>query len=349
MNTNNNINILGVDIAKNIFQLHGIDKKGNIILRKRLSREKLNQYIANIPLCTIAMEACGGTNHWARKFSTFGHDVKIISPQFVKPFVKSNKTDCNDAEAICEAASRPTMRFVSGKTIEQEDMQALHRIRSRLVQERTAIANQIRGLLMEYGVVIPQGIGNINKYIPAILEDAENELSTISRRFLADLAEQLNERTKKIEEYENQLQAFFNQNEVCKKIVQLEGVGVLTATALISYLGDIKVFKNGSHLAAYLGLVPKQYSSGNKQMMQGISKRGNVYLRTLLIHGARAAIQAAVVHKKNDVKSIWMRALVERKGKNKAAVALAHKNVRTIWSMLTFNTEYTKNYISKIN
>jgi transposase len=336
----NNINLLGVDIAKNVFQLHGVDAQGNTMLKTRLSREKFVQFIANLQSCTIAMEACGGANHWARKFTSFGHTVKLISPQFVKPFVKGNKTDRNDAEAICESASRPNMRFVSAKTVEHQDMQALHRIRNLLVQQRTAIANQIRGLLMEYGLIIPQGIHNINKRLPDILEDATNELSFTGRRFLFDLTEQLNERTKKINEYEELIKNIFKESKDCKKIEKLEGVGLLTATALISCIGDIKTFNNGRHLSAYLGLVPKQYSSGNKQMMQGISKRGNVYIRSLLIHGARSAVRAAT--NREDAKSKWIFSLVERRGKNKAAVALANKTVRTIWAMLANDTEYKK-------
>jgi len=338
----NNINLLGIDLAKDVFQLHGVDEKGNAVLKQRLTRKALIEYIANLQTCTIAMEACGGSNYWARKFESFGHTIKLISPQFVKPFVKGNKTDRNDAEAICEAASRPSMRFVSTKTIEHQDMQALHRIRSRLVQERTAIANQIRGLLMEYGLIIPQGIYNIKKRLPGILEDGENELSIIGRNFLLDLLTQLDERTVKVDEYEELIKNIFKRSEECKKVEKLEGIGLLTATALISSIGDVKTFKNGRHLAAFLGLVPKQHSSGNKQQMQGISKRGNVYLRSLLIHGARAAVRAAVNGKKEDAKSKWIIGLVDRCGKNKAAVALANKTVRTAWALLANDTEYKK-------
>ena len=339
-----NINLLGIDLAKDVFQLHGVDEKGNSVLKERLTRKALLERTANLQPCTIAIEACGGSNYWARKFKSFGHTVKLISPQFVKPFVKGNKTDRNDAEAICEAASRPSMRFVSPKTIEHQDMQALHRIRNRLVHERTAIANQIRGLLMEYGLIIPQGIYNIKKRLPSILEDGENELSNIGRNFLSDLLDQLDATTVKIDEYEELIKNIFKQSEDCKKIEKLEGVGLLTATALISSIGDVKTFKNGRHLAAFLGLVPKQYSSGNKQQMHGISKRGNVYLRSLLIHGARSAVRAAANGKKDDTKSKWIISLVDRCGKNKAAVALANKTVRTVWALLAHNTAYDKAY-----
>lgn len=270
----NNINLLAIDIAKINFQLHAVDIKGNVVLRTKLNRNNLIKFIANLPICTIVMEACGGANFWARQFIALGHNVKLITPQFVKPFVKTNKSDKNDAEAICEAASRPSMRFVSPKTIEQQDLQSLHRIRSLLVQERTALANQIRGLLSEYGLIIPQGIHNITKTLPNILDDKETRLSILARQFLRDLYEQMHIKNKKIKEYDKLIETVFKQNKDCQKIAKIEGIGILTATALIACIGDVSLFKNGRHLSAYLGLVPKQYSSGNKQKLLGISKRG---------------------------------------------------------------------------
>ena len=339
---NNNINLLAIDIAKINFQLHGVDDTGNIVLRKKLTRTKLIEFITTLSKCTIAMEACGGANFWARKFTELGHDVKLISPQFVKPFVKTNKTDRNDAEAICEAAGRPSMRFVSPKSIEQQDLQSLHRIRSLLVQERTAIANQIRGLLMEYGLTIPQGIHNIKKHFPDILADETTELSVVSKQFLRDLYEQISVKTKKIEEYNLLIEAIFKQSNDCQKIAKIEGVGILTATALTACIGNVNLFKNGRHLAAFLGLVPKQHSSGNKQKLLGISKRGNVYVRSLLIHGARSAVRAA--SKKTDHKSNWINELQKRRGYNIASVAVANKTVRTIWAILKNNSNYQLNY-----
>lgn len=338
----NNINLLAIDIAKINFQLHGVDVNGKIMLQKKLTRIKLVEFIAKLPVCTIAMEACSGANFWARKFSKFGHTVKIISPQFVKPFVKTNKNDRNDSEAICEAASRPSMRFVSHKNIEQQDLQSLHRIRSLLIQERTAMGNQLRGLLMEYGLTIPQGIHKIIKTIPIILEDNETELSVLSKKFIRDLYEQIILKIKKVKEYDDLIGAQFKQNIDCQKIAKLEGVGVLTATALIACIGNINIFKNGRHLSAFLGLVPRQHSSGNKQKLLGISKRGNVYVRTLLIQGAKSAVRAAV--NKEDYKSKWINALKERKGQNVAAVALANKTARTIWAILKNNKNYELDY-----
>jgi len=334
----NHITLLGIDIAKNVFELRGVDESGKAILKKRLTRSKFVEFIAKLPACTIAMEACGGANYWSRKFTTFGHEVKLISPQFVKPFVKTNKNDQNDVEAICEAASRPSMRFVSPKTVEQQDIQSLHRIRSLFIQQRTATANQIRGILAEYGLIIPQGIRNIGKNLMPMLEDAENELSTLGRQFLHDMYENMTEISEKIKKYDGLIKSVFNTNDDCKKIAKIEGVGLLTATAIIASVGDANVFKNGRHMAAYLGLVPRQFSSGNKQKLLGISKRGNAYLRTLLIHGARSAVRAAM--KKEDSRSKWIQSIKERRGGNIAVVALANKNARIIWALLANKTEY---------
>lgn len=334
-----NVTLLGVDLAKNVFQLHGVDEKGNPLLKKKISRSKLLDTIAQLPPCTIAMEACGGSNYWYRKFSTHGHNVKLISPQFVKPFVKTNKNDRNDSEAICEAASRPAMRFVSPKSIEQEDIQAIHRVRSRLIQERTALVNQIRGLLKEYGIIIPQGISKIQKEMPSILEDAENELTYSGRLLFSELYEELLEKNKRITIYEKKIDTIFKSNKMCQKISKIEGVGPMTATAIVSTIGDPKVFKNGRHFAAYLGLVPRQYSSGDKQRLLGISKRGDIYIRTLLIHGGRSVVRS-MRSNKEDSRSRWTRALKERRGANRTAVAVANKNARIIWALLSKNEEY---------
>lgn len=240
-----------------------------------------------------------------------------------------------------DSAEEP--RFVSPKTVEQQDIQALHRIRSLLMGERTAIANQIRGLLMEYGPSIPQGIHNIKKHLPNIISDDNAEISNLARRYLKDLYQQMLERTKKIDEYEQIIRSVFNQNKDCKKIAQIEGVGLLTATAIIACIGNAKIFKNGRHLSAYLGLVPRQHSSGNKQKLLGISKRGNVYIRTLLIQGAKSAVFAATKKKDpEDHRTKWIQSIQERCGNNKAAVALANKNARTIWAMLANDESYRK-------
>ena len=335
-----NLTLLGIDLAKNVFQLHGVDDKGNVVLRKRLSRTKLAKFIAKLLPCTIVMEACSGANHWCRKFKAMGYEAKLINPQFVKPFVKTNKNDHNDSEAICEAASRPNMRYVFHKGIEQEDIQALHRVRSRHIQERTALVNQIRGLLAEYGVVVSQGISKIRKALPEILEDAENELSHAGRRLFLDLYEELLEKDKKVKTYDEKIEVIFKSNEMCQAISKIEGIGVLTSTAIVSTMGDPSTFKNGRHFSAFLGLVPKQSSSGNKQRLLGISKRGNTYLRTLLIHGARTVVRH--IGSKEDSRSCWIRALIERRGANRTAVAIANKNARIIWAVLSKKEAYRK-------
>jgi transposase len=333
-----NITVLGVDLAKNVFQLHGVDASGKVIVRKKLTRAKLIEFVMNLPSCLIGMEACASSHYWARKFQQAGHEVKLISPQFVKPYVKSNKTDRNDAEAICEAVTRPNMRFVAIKNIEQQDIQAIHRIRSGHVQRRTALANQIRGLLGEYGIIVPQGIKKLKKDLPLILEEAENGLSDLARELFADLYEQLKEVDKQVKKYDAKLEQLSGHSEVCQRLIQIPGVGAITATAIAASVGDTKIFKNGREMAAWLGLVPRQYSSGGKSLLLGISKRGDSYLRTLLIHGARSVIRR--VNKAENSQNTWLSNLIERRGHNKASVALANKNARVIWALMAKGTAY---------
>jgi len=336
-----NISMLGIDIAKQVFQLHGVDKAGKAVLKKRLSRKELLPFIGLLLPCTIVMEACGSSNYWARQFRARGHEVKLISPQYVKPFVKTNKTDANDAEAICEAASRPSMYFVPTRTIEQQDIQSLHRIRERLVKSRTSLANQTRGLLAEYGIIIAEGIGRLRKAIPLILEDAENELTAEGREFLLDQYDELCELDKKIGRYDDKLNRIFKDNQVCQALSQIRGVGPLIATAMLSATGDASVFKNGRQMSAWLGLVPRQKSSGEKKITLGISKRGDNYLRKLLVHGTRSVVYRA--KNKTDEKSCWINNLVLRRGTNKACVALANKNVRIICAVMKNGWEYKVN------
>ncbi len=334
------ITLLAIDIAKSIFQLHGIDKRGKGILRKTLKREELPTYIANLEQCTIVMESCGGANYWARKFRQLGHEVKLISPQFVKPFVKTNKNDSNDAQGIAEAASRPDMRFVPIKGLEQQDIQCIHRIRERLIKQKIALSNQMRGLLLEYGIAITKGFSSHKKNIPNILEDAENELTCIAREICSELYEELFSLEKRIAVYDKKIEKIYRENEVCKKLSKIEGVGPVIATAILTVLSDPKLFKNGRHFAAFLGLVPRQHSSGGKQRLLGISKRGDVYLRKLLIHGARSALLR--IDKKTDRRSEWLKQLKIRRGNNRTSVALANKNARVIWAMVANDDIYNE-------
>jgi transposase len=267
-----------------------------------------------------------------------GHIVKLISPQYVKPFVKGNKNDRNDAQAITEAASRPDMRFVPVKNVEQQDIQNIHRVRQRLLTERTALSNQIRGLLSEYGVCIAKGFSTLKKRLPEILEDAENELTAYTRELIWELQEEFMTLDKRVLIYDNKLKILFKTNKDCQRIAKIEGIGPIVATAVMSRLGNPKQFKNGRHFAAFLGLVPRQVSSGGKEKLLGISKRGDVYLRTLLIHGARSALMVA--DKKTDNRSLWLQKMKERCGINRTSVALANKNARIIWSLVAHQQEY---------
>lgn len=332
------LKVLGIDLAKQSFQLHGVDDDGHVVLNKKLSRNQLTAFIANLPPCLIGLEACGGAHHWVREFTKLGHCVRMIAPQFVKPYVKSNKNDAVDAEAICEAVQRRNMRFVPAKSLEQQDLQSLHRIRSQLVARRTAQANQIRGLLMEYGIVIPQGMSHVRKAIPNILEDAENVLSPLFRELLNELYEELVHLDERICSLEQKLAALSAQHEDCQRLLTIPGVGLLTATALIAAIGDVTVFKNGRELAAWLGLVPKQHSTGGKQTLMGISKRGDSYLRTLLIHGGRSVVRVA--HKHQDARNCWIGDIKRRRGENISHVAVANKNARIAWALLTRKENY---------
>ena len=284
---------IGIDLAKNVFQVHGVDEHGKVALQEQLKRAQFALFFSNLPPCLIGMEACGSAHHWARKLQAFGHTVKLMSPQFVKPYVKSNKNDRADAEAICEAVRRPNMRFVAVKTLEQQAVLSLHRARQGFVKARTAQANQIRGLLAEYGLVIPKGISHVTKQVPLILEDAENELPGVFRQLIAGLLNHFRELHRQAMELESEIKAWHRDNAMSRKLAEIPGIGPLSATALVASIGDAKTFKNGRQLAAWLGLVPRQHSTGGKTTLLGISKRGDVYLRTLLIHGARSAILAA--------------------------------------------------------
>ena len=334
------VSVLGIDLAKSVFQLHGSDLNGKTVLKRKLNRQQLIVFLANLPKCIVAMEACGGSHFWARKFREMGHDVKLISPQFVKPFVKSNKNDANDAEAIVEAAMRPNMRFVAIKTTEQQDSLCLHRVRERLVRSRTALVNEMRGLLNEYGLIIPQGIEKLRTQFSDIIEDAENSLTSQSRDLFNGLYEELCSHDEKIANYETKIKFQSKQSESCQKIMKIPGVGPITATAMVASIGNANLFDNGRQMSAWLGLVPRQSSSGGKEKLLGISKRGDSYLRKLLIHGARSVLLKVKVNKDESERTKWLKELIERRGFNRACVALANKNSRVIWKLLTSEENY---------
>ena len=339
------ITTVGIDLAKNVFQVHGADERGKTVLKKQLKRHQVLVFFSNMPPCLIGMEACGGAHFWARRLQAQGHTVRLMAPQFVKPYVKSNKNDAADAEAICEAVGRPNMRFIPIKNIEQQAALSLHRARQGFIRERTALANRIRGLLAEFGLIIPQGIHHISRRMPEILEDADNELSDTMRALLARLHDHLQELNRQAQELEAQIIAWHRNNELSRKLEAVPGIGPLTASALVATVGDARNFKNGRQMAAWLGLVPKQESSGGKTVLLGISKRGDVYLRTLLIHGARAVLWAAQRRKASMDR--WVQGLLERRNANVAAVAMANKTARIVWALLAKARQYDPQHVSR--
>jgi transposase len=334
------ISRVGVDLAKNVFQIHGADCHGKAVWKRKITRERwIEAMCTKAPEgCEIGMEACAGAHHWARQLSKQGYQVKLIPPQFVTPYVKSNKNDANDAEAICEAMSRPNMRFVRVKTVEQQDIQAIHRVRAEIMSQRNAKVNQIRGLVAEYGLVAPKQVHALRKALPLWLEDAENGLTDRFRHLLNDLREDLVYHEDRLAGLDTEIQEIAETDAMAIRLQQLRGVGPLVATALIATVGNGEQFTKGRQMAASIGLTPKQFSSGGKDRLLGISKRGDAYMRTILIHGARSVI----IHAKHrdDRLSLWVTELAKRSHTNVAAVALANKTVRMAWAMMRNDTDY---------
>jgi len=329
---------IGLDLAKMVFQVHGVDRDEQRVIKRQLRRSQMLTFFEQLPACKIGMEACAGAHYWARELGQMGHEVKLIAPQFVKPYVKSQKNDANDAEAICEAVGRPNMRFVAIKTVAQQDLQAVHRIRGELVKSRTAKVNQIRGLLAEYGEIVPARIESIRRAIPELQEDATNGLTPLFRRLLEGLRLDLVELDRRVGELDQEIAVAAQEDPVARRLQTVPGIGPITATALVAAVGDGRQFKRGRDLAAWLGLTPGQHSSGGKDHLLGISKRGDSYLRTLLIHGSRAVLRA--VGNKSDPRSRWIAGVAARRHKNVAAVALANKNARIVWALLTRGEDY---------
>lgn len=332
------ITTIGVDIAKSVFHLVAVNQHGRFVKKKQLKRKQVLSYMAKLEPCLIVMEACSGAHYWARELIALGHQVKLIAPQYVKPYVKGNKNDYNDAEAIVEAAQRPTMRFVPIKSVAQQDIQNIHRQRERLKKERTALVNQVRGLLAEYGIVINQGVAAVRKALPEILEAADNGLTALARECFAELLEELRDIEQRFERCGRRIQALNRENEVCRRLDEVLGIGPITASATYAAAGDGRDFVNGRHFSAWLGLVPGQHSSGGKTVLLGISKRGNAYLRTLFIHGARAVLRHSA--NKSDRFSRWAQAVLERRGHNKACVAVANKMARMAWVIMAKGETY---------
>lgn len=333
-----NVTLIGIDLAKTIFQVCGVNQAGKQVFNRQLRRNKLLDFLSQYPKVAIAMEACSGSNYWGRTLSNKGHEVLLIPPQHVKPFVKGNKNDRNDAFAICEAARRPQMTCVKPKTLEQTDMMLAHRIRTRQVAERNALMNQIRGLLNEYGIVVNQGKAQLKNTLPLIIEDAENELTVVARQYFQVLLDEWRLLDETIHQFDRTLVKQARECPEAKRLMGIKGVAEITATAAVMYGGDGTSYKNGRHFSASLGLVPKEFSSGGKQRLGGITKRGNGYLRRLLVQGAWSIIRH--IDKSTDRLSLWAKRVIERRGKHKAAIAIANKLARIIWAMLYHQTEY---------
>ena len=340
------ITTVGIDLAKNVIQVHAIDQHGRAVVKKAMKRDQVTKYFANLPPCVIGMEACGSAHHWARQLSQYGHTVKLMAPQYVKPYVKTNKNDAADAEAICEAVGRPNMRFVAAKNIEQQAVLSLHAVRQGFVKARTAQSNQIRGLLAEFGFVINRGFTPLYQHLPVMIEDGENGLPGLFRQLLTRLLEHLKELDRQVGEIEQQIQRWHRQNEASCRLAERRGIGPLTASAMVASVGNGQQYRNGRQFAAALGIVPRQHSSGGKPTLLGISKHGDKYLRTLLIHGARSvirAVQAQAVPSDNR-EDQWLRDLLARRHHNVVAVALAAKTARIAWALLAKGETFRPGY-----
>jgi len=335
------ISTVGLDIAKQVFQVHGVDERGKVVLQKRLKRREMAEFFANLPPCLIGLEACGTAHYWGRQLQGFGHTVKLMAPRFVKAYLNREKNDANDAAAICEAVGRPSMRFVPLKSAEQQALLVLHRTRAGLVRARTGASNQVRGLLLEFGITLCTGRREVAARLPEILEDGENGLPPVAREGLAVLRAHLKDLEQRIAEIEHAIKLWHRSQEASVRLATIPGIGVFSATALVASAGDATVFRSGRQFAAWLGLVPKQRSSGGRIRLSGISKRGDRYLRTLLIQGAHA-----VLCHRTPGTDVWLDQLVQRRHKNVAAVAIANKNARLAWALLAHQRTYQNDYVS---
>lgn len=329
---------IGLDIAKNVFHVIGLNQAHTVCLKKKLSRSKVLSYFAQLPRCRVVLEACGGSHYWGRQLQKLGHDVKLLSPRAVKAYVQGNKNDYNDALAIAEASNRPRLRFISVKTTEQHDLQSLHRLRASVVRQRTEVSNRIRGLLAEYGIVIRKGLAPLRQSLPVLISDETDELSGEFKCLLVQAYEQLCQLDEHIHTYDRMLARQVKANEDAQRLMSTPGFGPVLSSVFISAIGDGQGFRRGRDVSAFLGLVPRQHSTGGKPLLLGISKRGDGYLRGLLIHGARSVVKHA--ERKTDPFSQWINQLVQRRGKNKATVALANKLARIGWAVLTSGKTY---------
>ena len=327
------ITTVGIDLAKSVFSLHGVDGAGHVVLRRTVRRDQLVEVVARLAPCVIGMEACSGAHEWGRRFQALGHTVRLMAPKFVIPYRKSGKNDGNDAEAICEAVSRPSMRFVPVKSAEQQALLAVHRVRQGFVVERTATINRLRGLMSEFGVVLPLRSQSVRRDAA----QAAEALPALARRAIEDLLDQLRTLDTRIDSYDREIEAQARLSEAAQRLMQIRGIGPTTALAIVATVGNAREFRNGRQFAAWIGLVPGQYSTGGKTRLGHISKRGDAYLRNLLVQGARSVLNTAGAHQ--DRMSRWALELKPRRGYYRTLVAIANKNARIAWALLARNED----------
>jgi transposase len=332
------VTTIGLDLAKRVFQVHGADTQGRPVLRKKLRRAKLMPFFADLPPCLVGMEACASAHYWARELQALGHEVRLIPPQYVRPFVKTNKNDAADAEAICEAVGRPTMRFAAAKSVEQQSVLMLHRARELLVRQRTMVINALRGHCAEFGIVVAQGASKVEELIAIIEDSHDTRLPSVAREALGALVAQLRSAQGRIKALEARLTAWHRSSEASRRLAAIPGVGVITATALVATIGDAAQFRSGRQLSAWLGLVPRQHASGGKQRLGRISKHGDGYIRRLLVHGARTVLRWR--RAKPGARPGWTDRLLARRPTNVVLVAMANKTARVAWALLRHERIY---------
>ena len=332
------ITTIGLDIAKRVFQAHGVDDGGKAVLRRKLQRGEVLEFFKSLQPCLVGIEACGTAHHWAREIRALGHEVRLMPASYVKPYVKRGKTDAADAEAICEAVTRPTMRFVPVKSAEQQAVLMLHRTRDVLVRQRTALVNALRGHMAELGVVAPQGISRVGDLVAALLGENDAKLPKLARYALRGLASELEALGERVKEIEATILTWHKDNEVSRRLASVPGIGPITASAIVATVTDPTQFHSARQFAAWIGLVPKQNSSGGKARQGGISKQGDRYLRRLLVLGATSVIRQ--VRSKTTAQTAWLRGVLDRRPARLASVAQANKTARIVWALLTRGESY---------
>ena len=337
------ISAIGIDLAKNVFQIHAVDEQGKKVLGRQVRRAQMLEFFANLPACLVGMEACGGAHFWARKLRALGHEVRLLAPQLVKPYVRGQKNDANDARAICEALQRPDMRFVAVKSVEQQALCHLHSSRRRLMKQRIMQSNAIRAMLAEHGLVLPQGMSALRQGVPELLEDASNELLGMSRLLIQQEMAGLAQLEQRIQALGHQIKTLAQASPECQRLQRLPGVGVLGASALVAEVDRAQQFEHCRQLPAAVGIVPRQHSSGGKSVLLGITKRGDAYLRWLFIHGARSVIKAQLLTPVEQ-RDAWIHKMLQTKHANVVAVALAARTLRRAWAILRYGSDYQPSY-----